>query len=80
MLRCDMNLVVFAQNLMSDRYDCPAEIKERTLYSITALVVLCIFLGISPSVRESISFYIRGEKKDNFAPFKAYLKQVRKKK
>lgn len=68
-VRYDLNFSQFCFNLLQERRD-PAVIdleqslKERVFLSITDLVVLAIFLGVSPVVKEQFSTYTRGEKKD----------------
>ena len=74
-----INLFIFCKNLMLDTKAESQmrdfEFRERFLTSVVDLVVLSIFLGISPSVRESINGHLRGEKKD-LTPYKTFLRQV----
>eukprot|EP00095_Tigriopus_kingsejongensis_P007538 snap_masked-scaffold104_size368486-processed-gene-0.6 protein:Tk07538 transcript:snap_masked-scaffold104_size368486-processed-gene-0.6-mRNA-1 annotation:"isoform cra_c" len=78
-LRHDINLQSFCLQLMQDRQKDPVfkdfEFKDRLFTSLTDIVVLSMFIGISPQVREIINGQSRNEKKD-LAPLKAYLKQV----
>jgi hypothetical protein len=52
------------------------EFKDRMFCSIIDLVVLAIFLGISPPVRDSMNgYHLRGDKKDP-VHYKKFLQQV----
>lgn len=67
-LRHDMQFQKFCQGLMKDRKD-PAfresfEFKERMFHSITDLIVLTMFVAISPQVRESGGQLYRGEPRE----------------
>ncbi|CAL1270879.1 unnamed protein product [Larinioides sclopetarius] len=68
-VRHDLNFSLFCMGLIQEKRD-PAflelelPLKERVFLSITDLIVLAIFLGISPSVKEQFSMCQRGEKKD----------------
>ncbi|XP_063606575.1 integrator complex subunit 1-like isoform X2 [Penaeus indicus] len=67
-LRHDMQFQKFCQGLMKERKD-PAfrdtfEFKERMFHSTTDLIVLTIFVAISPQVRESATQMYRGEHRD----------------
>ncbi|KAG7167447.1 Integrator complex subunit 1-like [Homarus americanus] len=67
-LRHDMQFQKFCQGLMKDRKD-PSfresfEFKERMFHSITDLIVLTVFVAISPQVRESAAQMYRGEHRD----------------
>lgn len=68
-VRYDLNFSLFCIGLLQERRD-PAFIdlepplKERIFLSITDLIVLAIFLGVSPTVKEQFSTCTRGEKKD----------------
>ena len=44
--------------------------------SITDLVSLAIFLGISPGVKEAMTAYLRGDDKKDLTPYKNFLKQT----
>ncbi|UYV71556.1 INTS1 [Cordylochernes scorpioides] len=72
-LRHDLNFGAFCLGLLQERKDPVANttfreleqsLKERYFYAIADLVVLTIFLAISPSVREVAAAYSRGDKKD----------------
>ena len=52
------------------------EFKDRMFSSVTDLVTLSIFLGVSPAVREAINAIARGERGRDLSAFKSYLKQV----
>ncbi|QQP56262.1 Uncharacterized protein FKW44_000862, partial [Caligus rogercresseyi] len=80
-LKNDINLLTFCHYLMNE---CPTEallkdfeFKDRMFKSITDLVTVAMFLGISSHVRESLTQYLKGEKKD-LSPYRAYLTQVAK--
>ncbi|XP_040574316.1 integrator complex subunit 1 [Lepeophtheirus salmonis] len=80
-LKNDINLHYFCHYLMNE---CPKEalikdfeFKDRMFKSMTDLVTVAMFLGISSHVRESITSYLRGEKKD-YTPYRVYLTQVAK--
>lgn len=67
-LRHDMQFQKFCLGLMKDRKD-PSfrdgfEFKERMFHSITDLIVLTIFVAISPQIRESTAQMYRGEHRD----------------
>lgn len=67
-LRHDMQFQKFCHGLMKDRKDPTFregfEFKERMFHSITDLVVLTIFVAISPQIRESTAQMYRGEHRD----------------
>lgn len=44
--------------------------------SITDLITLAIFLGISPQVKEGMTAYIRGDDKKDMTAFRNFLKQT----
>ncbi len=44
--------------------------------SLADLVTLAIFLGVSPSVREALNAFLRGDHGRDIGAFKSYLKQV----
>lgn len=78
-LRYDINLQCFCAQLMQER---PKEAiykdfepKDRLFTNLTDIIVLSMFLGISPQVREVINGQLRNDKKDT-SPLKAFLKQV----
>ena len=50
------------------------EFRERMFTSITDLITLAIFLGISPPVKEGMTTYIRGNDKKDITPFRNFLK------
>lgn len=79
-LRHDVNLQAFCLTLMQERPKDNLfrdfEFKERLLVSITDLVTLAMYLGVSPSAREAFNAHSRGDKKD-MTVFRKYLKQVR---
>lgn len=65
----EINLLTLAQTLMSDRQPIfqqlqSFEFKERMFISIADLLCLCMFLGITPQVREAAILCQRGDKKD----------------
>ncbi|XP_076057704.1 integrator complex subunit 1 [Oratosquilla oratoria] len=67
-LRYDLHYQKFCQGLMNDRKD-PSfrdnfEFKDRMFHSITDLIVLTLFVSISPQVRESAALMYRGETRD----------------
>ena len=83
-LRHEINLVVFCHQLMTettrakkDNVIKEFEAKERLIVSITDIITLSMFIGISPAVREAVNAYHRGDDKRDLTPFKNYLKQVR---
>lgn len=68
-LRHDLNFTVFCQGLMQERKEAQFQeleppLKERLFMSLTDLIVLSIFLAITPAVREAATALFRGEKKD----------------
>ena len=80
-LRYDINLHTFCVHLMQlppskELMARDFEFRERMFTSITDLITLAIFLGISPSVKEGMSAYIRGDDKKDISPFKSFLKQT----
>ena len=81
-LRYDINLHTFCVHLMQlppnkELMARDFEFRERMFTSITDLITLAIFLGISPPVKEGMTAYIRGDdKKDRISPFKSFLKQT----
>ena len=52
------------------------EFKERIFSSMTDLITLAIFLGISPHVKEGMTALIRGDDKKDITPFRNFLKQT----
>lgn len=67
--RHDINLLIFARTLMSERQDIAQqllnfEFKERVFISIADLLCLCMLLAISPQVKEAAALAQRGDKKD----------------
>jgi integrator complex subunit 1 len=67
--RHDINLSILARTLMTARADIaqqlPAfEFKDRMFTSIVDLLCLCMFLAISPQVKEAAVLTQRGDKKD----------------
>ena len=79
-LRYDaVNLYVFCKHLMlENKMESQIrefEFKERFFTSVVDLVVLSVFLGVTPPVRESINAHHRGERKD-LTPYKAFLRQT----
>lgn len=67
--RYDINLMVFARTLMSERPDISQqlstfEFKERMFVSIADLLCMCMLLAISPQVKEAAMLSQRAEKKD----------------
>lgn len=52
------------------------EFRERMFTSITDLITLAIFLGISPQVKEGMTAYIRGDDKKDMTAFRNFLKQT----
>ncbi|KAG8191071.1 hypothetical protein JTE90_008385 [Oedothorax gibbosus] len=68
-VRHDLNFPLFCMGLTQERRDVTflefeAPLKEKILLQITDLIVLAIFLGISPTVKDQFTLYSRGEKKD----------------
>ncbi|KAK8386997.1 hypothetical protein O3P69_017976 [Scylla paramamosain] len=67
-LRHDMQFQKFCQGLMKDRKDAAFresfEFKERMFHSVTDLIVLTMFVAISPQVRESGGQLYRGEPRE----------------
>ena len=67
--RQDLNLINFAKTLMAERQDLAQqlrtfEFKDRVFTSLMDLLSLCMFLGISPQVKEVAIQVQRGDKKD----------------
>ncbi|XP_015601368.1 integrator complex subunit 1 isoform X2 [Cephus cinctus] len=67
--RHDINLMVFARTLMSNRQDIAQQLltfdfKERVFMAITDLLCLCMFLAISQQVKDAAVLVQRGDKKD----------------
>ena len=80
-LRYDINLHTFCVHMMQlspnkELMVRDFEFRERMFTSITDLVTLAIFLSISPSVKEGMNSYIRGDDKKDISPFKTFLKQT----
>ena len=67
-LRHDMQFQKFCQGLMKDRKDAAFresfEFKERMFHSVTDLIVLTMFVAISPQIRESGAQLYRGEPRE----------------
>ncbi|XP_064459431.1 integrator complex subunit 1-like [Ornithodoros turicata] len=79
-LRHDLNFTAFCQGLMQERKEAQYQeleqpLKERLFVSLTDLVVLSIFLAITPAVREAATAFFRSEKKDMSA-FRSYQSTV----
>uniref|UniRef100_A0A182QY68 Uncharacterized protein n=1 Tax=Anopheles farauti TaxID=69004 RepID=A0A182QY68_9DIPT len=58
MLRYDINLTVFCKVLLQNRADLTpqiagSEFRERIFHSVVDLVCLCMFLSVSPQIREA---------------------------
>ncbi|XP_012280876.1 integrator complex subunit 1 [Orussus abietinus] len=67
--RHDINLKTLARTLMWERQDIAQqllnfEFKDRVFISIADLLCLCMFLAISPQVKEAAVLAQRGDKKD----------------
>lgn len=67
--RHDINLITLARTLMTERQEITQqlvgfEFKERVFMSVADLLCLCMFLGISPQVKEVALSIQRGDKKD----------------
>ncbi|XP_074109265.1 integrator complex subunit 1 [Cotesia typhae] len=78
--RHDINLITLAKALMKERPQILQQIavfefKERMFASIIDLLCLCMFLAISPQVKEVVLLTQRGEKKD-VAPLQQFQKLV----
>ena len=66
-LRYDMHFQKFCQGLMMEPKDAIREnsdIRERMFYGVTDLIVMVMFVAISPSVRENAALLYRGEHRD----------------
>ncbi|XP_035215176.1 integrator complex subunit 1-like [Stegodyphus dumicola] len=68
-VRHDLNFSVFCSALLQEKKEATfleleMPLKERVFLSITDLIVLAIFLGVSPAVKEQFSTCSRGEKRD----------------
>ncbi|XP_071035573.1 integrator complex subunit 1-like [Parasteatoda tepidariorum] len=68
-VRHDFNFYLFCIGLLQERRDpsfatLEMPLKERVFLSIADLIVLAIFLGITPSVKDQFTACSRGEKKD----------------
>lgn len=78
-LRHDMQFQKFCQGLMKDRKDAAFresfEFKERMFHSITDLIVLTVFVAISPQVRECGAQLYRGEPRE-LEPVRRYQELV----
>ncbi|KAK7791007.1 hypothetical protein R5R35_007901 [Gryllus longicercus] len=69
-LRHDLSLTALCRGLLQERKAKEIrefEFKERMFFSIVDLLTLCIFLGISPSVREASALLARGDKRELLA-------------
>ncbi|XP_008559998.1 integrator complex subunit 1 [Microplitis demolitor] len=78
--RHDINMMTLARALMKERPQilqqlAAFEFKERMFASIIDLLCLCMFLAISPQVKEIVLMTQRGEKKD-IAPLQQFQKLV----
>ena len=67
--RQDLNLITFSKTLMAERQDFTQqlrtfEFKDRVFMSVMDLLCLCMFLGLSPQVKEVAVQVQRGDKKD----------------
>lgn len=67
--RHDINLIALARTLMAERKEISQqllsfEFKDRVFVSIVDLLCLCMFLAISPQVKEAALLAQRGDKKD----------------
>lgn len=79
-IRYDLHFSTFCIGLLQERrdpafLDMESSLKERVFLAITDLIVLAIFLGVSPTVKEQFSTSTRGEKKD-LTHLRAYQIQV----
>lgn len=64
-LRHDLSLTALCRGLLQERKEPrDFEFRDRMFASIADLVTLCIFLGISPGVREASSLLARGDKRE----------------
>ena len=90
-LCCHKYLFLFLLSICSDFFCCcfslqPSkelivrdfEFRERMFTSITDLITLAVFLGISPPVKEGMTTYIRGDDKKDITPFRNFLKTTGK--
>lgn len=67
--RYDINMIILARTLMAERPQIATqllafEFKERMFMSVIDLLCLCMFLAISPQVKEAVLLTQRGDKKD----------------
>ncbi|XP_021703270.1 integrator complex subunit 1 [Aedes aegypti] len=58
MLRYDINLMVFSKALLTNRSDLKSQVmssefRDRIFHSVVDLVCLCMFLSVSPQIREA---------------------------
>lgn len=66
-LRHDMLFQKFCQGLMGDRKESVREnpeICERMFYGVTDIIVMVMFVAISPAIRENATLVLRGEHRD----------------
>ncbi|XP_049803946.1 integrator complex subunit 1 isoform X1 [Schistocerca nitens] len=68
-IRHEINLSALCRGLMADRKENTQafrefEHKERMFVSVADLITLCIFLAISPAVKEAASLLARGDKRE----------------
>lgn len=75
-----VNLHVFSKRLLAVDAKLEAqlaefEFRERFFTSVVDLVTLSTFLGVTPAVRDAMTAYLRGDKKD-YSPYKQFLRQA----
>ncbi|XP_072029946.1 integrator complex subunit 1-like isoform X2 [Amphiura filiformis] len=68
-LRYDMDFPAFCRGLMTEKTDkqfseMEVQFKDRMLMSLTDLIALAALLSVTPSVREAVAAYTRGDRKD----------------
>lgn len=71
-LRYDIDMYEFCHALIRERKETvnalrEFEFRDRMFTSIADLICLCMFLAVSPTVRESATLYARGERKEMHA-------------
>uniref|UniRef100_A0A182P4W0 Uncharacterized protein n=1 Tax=Anopheles epiroticus TaxID=199890 RepID=A0A182P4W0_9DIPT len=80
MLRYDINLTVFCKMLLQNRADlipqiASSEFRDRIFHSIVDLVCLCMFLSVSPQIREANVSIRSGRETKSSSALSAFYQQ-----
>ncbi|XP_019564410.2 integrator complex subunit 1 [Aedes albopictus] len=81
MLRYDINLMVFSKALLTNRADLKSQVissefRDRIFHSVVDLVCLCMFLSVSPQIREANASIRSGREPKSFPALTTFYQQM----